>query len=216
MLNRLHITAGWSPDHVAADAASGCICRADYERYDWRASAAFNDADFYDLVGPTKVGRKGYSALVGHRNTLIFDEPRRLELDLSGRVSGNLDRLPDYQNVPGGRRHAGHAQGGARLQLRPQLARIRGRGDGPQVVARAEHRRRRRGASSRSCSERSIAASACASGTRRSGCGRQPDSRRAAGPRRSATSSSAGSATTTSTTATRSATGTSRVFPASS
>ena len=73
---------------------------AEYERYDWRASAALNRADFYDLFGPTKTGRKGYRALVGHTSTLIFDEPRRLELDLSGSISGNLDRLPDYQNVP--------------------------------------------------------------------------------------------------------------------
>ena len=61
MLNRLHITAGWSPTHVAADASERLHLSADYERYDWRASASFNDADFYDLVGPTKVGRKGYS-----------------------------------------------------------------------------------------------------------------------------------------------------------
>ncbi len=99
MLNRLHITAGWSPT-TSLPMPERLHLSADYERYDWRAAASFNDADFYDLFGPTKVGRKGYSALVGHRNTLIFDEPRRLELDLSGRVSGNLDQLPDYQNVP--------------------------------------------------------------------------------------------------------------------
>jgi len=33
-------------------------------------------------------------------NTLVFDEPRRLELDLSGTIAGRLDRLPEYQNVP--------------------------------------------------------------------------------------------------------------------
>ena len=73
---------------------------ADYQRYDWRASASLNRADFYDLFGPTKVGRKGYRVLAGHKNALIFDEPRRLDLDLSGAVSGNLDRLPEFQNVP--------------------------------------------------------------------------------------------------------------------
>ena len=98
MLNRLRLTAGWSP--VAALPMDERLhLSADYERYDWRATASLNNADFYDLFGPTKVGRKGYSALVGHRKTLIYDEPRRMELDLSGRVAGNLDRLPDYQNV---------------------------------------------------------------------------------------------------------------------
>jgi hypothetical protein len=73
---------------------------ADYERYDWRASASFNRADFYDLFGPTKVGRRGYRVLVGHKSALIFDEPRRLDFDLSGALAGNLDRLPEFQNVP--------------------------------------------------------------------------------------------------------------------
>ena len=99
LLNRLNITAGYSPV-TSLPVGERLHLSAEYERYDWRASASFNDADFYDLFGPTKVGRKGYSALVGHRNTIIYDEPRRLELDLSGEVSGNLDRLPDYQNVP--------------------------------------------------------------------------------------------------------------------
>jgi hypothetical protein len=99
MLNRLRVSAGWSPGGDLA-ASERLHLAADYERYDWRASGAFNRADFYDLFGPTKTGRKGYRAMLGHTSTLIFDEPRRLELDVSGSVAGNLDRLPDYQNVP--------------------------------------------------------------------------------------------------------------------
>jgi hypothetical protein len=99
LLNRLRLSAGWSP---AGDleASERVHLEADYERYDWRASASLNRADFYDLFGPTKTGRKGYRAALGHTNTLIFDEPRRLELNVSGSIAGNLDRLPDYQNVP--------------------------------------------------------------------------------------------------------------------
>jgi hypothetical protein len=99
LLNHLHVSAGWSPS-TKLRASERVHLAADYERYDWRASASVNRADFYDLFGPTKTGRKGYKALVGHTSTLIFDEPRRLELDLSGSVSGHLDRLPTYQNVP--------------------------------------------------------------------------------------------------------------------
>jgi hypothetical protein len=58
-----------------------------------------NGADFYDLFGPTKVGRTGYSVTVGRRHTLVFDEPRRMDLDVEGRIGGNLDRLPEYQNI---------------------------------------------------------------------------------------------------------------------
>ena len=76
---------------------------AAYQRYDWRARARWNGADFYDLFGPTKTGRKGYLVEAGHTNTLVFDEPRRLELDVDGTIAGGLDRLPEYQNVAGER-----------------------------------------------------------------------------------------------------------------
>jgi hypothetical protein len=73
---------------------------ANYRRYDWNAYASWNNADFYDLFGPTKVSRRGYEVGLGHTDLLIFDEPRRLTLVLDGYVAGNLDRLPEYQNVP--------------------------------------------------------------------------------------------------------------------
>ena len=73
--------------------------RADYERYDWKAHAAWNDADFYDLFGPTKVSRKGYNVTVGHSTTLLYDQPKRMTLTLQGVAAGNLDQLPQYQNV---------------------------------------------------------------------------------------------------------------------
>ena len=65
----------------------------------------WNGADFYDLFGPTKTSRRGYE--VGarpHATLLIFDEPRRLTLKVDGRLAGNLDQLPEYQNVPVQRR----------------------------------------------------------------------------------------------------------------
>jgi hypothetical protein len=97
-LNRLNASAAYSPD-TSLPASERLHAAAAYERYDWRARAAFNGADFYDLFGPTKSSRKGYFALVGHKSTLLFDEPRRLELDVSGSIAGNLDQLPEYQNV---------------------------------------------------------------------------------------------------------------------
>ena len=99
LFNRLRVSAAFSPGS-ALPTSERIHLSGTYERYDWRASASLNAADFYDLFGPTKVSRKGYRVLLGHRNTLLFDEPRRLDLDLSGTLSGNLDRLPEYQNVP--------------------------------------------------------------------------------------------------------------------
>jgi hypothetical protein len=98
-LNRLSLEASYSPD-TGLPASERTHLRAHYQRYDWRAEATLNYADFYDLFGPTKTGRKGHSVSVGRKWTLLFDEPRRMELDVEGAYSGNLDRLPDYQNVP--------------------------------------------------------------------------------------------------------------------
>ena len=97
-LNRLSVSASYSPD-TGLPSTERVHLRAHYERYDWRAKALFNNADFYDLFGPTKSGRKGYEVSVGRKWTLIYDEPRRLEFDVDGAFSGNLDRLPDSQNV---------------------------------------------------------------------------------------------------------------------
>lgn len=98
LLNRLRLAVAFSPDQ-SLPASERVHLSASYERYDWRAAASLNNADFYDLFGPTKTGRKGYSLMVGRKTTLIFDEPRQLTLDVSGRFAGNLDRLPQYQNV---------------------------------------------------------------------------------------------------------------------
>lgn len=97
-LNRASVAASFSPISDLP-ASERLHIEADYERYDWRGHAAFNKADFYDLVGPTQTGRKGYVVGVGRSTTLIYDEPRRLTLAVDGSWSGNLDRLPDFQNV---------------------------------------------------------------------------------------------------------------------
>ncbi len=97
-LNRASLSASYSP--------AGDLLRrerlhlhGEYQRYDWTAKAAWNDADFYDLVGPTKTSRKGYQLSLAHSNTLVYDEPKRLTLDVEGRLAGKLDQLPEYQNV---------------------------------------------------------------------------------------------------------------------
>jgi hypothetical protein len=97
-LNRLNITASYSPS-TSLDGDERLHARLDYQRYDWRARATYNDANFYDLFGPTKYGRKGYTAGLGYHRTLLYDEPRRIELETDAMFAGNIDRLPQYQNV---------------------------------------------------------------------------------------------------------------------
>jgi hypothetical protein len=97
-LNRLTFIGSYSP---AGDLASSerVHLKAEYQRYDWKFRAQLNNADFYDLIGPTKVGRKGFVVGAGYRRPLIYDEPIALNLEVDASYSGNLDRLPGYQNV---------------------------------------------------------------------------------------------------------------------
>ncbi len=97
-LNRASVTASINP-YGNLPWNERAHLKAEYQHYDWRGRAELNNADFYDLFGPTKTGRKGYGFSIGRTQTIVFDEPRRLTLDFDAGVSGNLDRLPEYQNV---------------------------------------------------------------------------------------------------------------------
>jgi hypothetical protein len=96
-LNRASVTASFTPGGLPSN--ERLHLRAEYQRYDWRARASLNDADFYDLFGPTKTSRKGYDFRIGRTHTLVFDEPRRLTFDVNAALLGGLDRVPEYQNV---------------------------------------------------------------------------------------------------------------------
>ena len=72
-----------------------------------RRRPAWNRADFYDLFGPTKTGRKGYHVpRRPHRHAASSTSRGGWTSTSSGSVAGNLDRLPEYQNVAGRRRPA--------------------------------------------------------------------------------------------------------------
>ncbi len=70
-----------------------------YEYLQWKFTAKYNAADFYDFFGPTKVSRKGYSVGLRYKNFLLYDMPRTVEWTVSANYYGNLEKLPDYQNV---------------------------------------------------------------------------------------------------------------------
>jgi hypothetical protein len=97
-LNSASVTASYSPAG-RLEASERVHLLAEYRRYDWSGRIAWNSSDFYDLFGPTKRSRRGYAVDVGHLNTLVYDEPRRLDLNVRGRFAGHLDQLPEYQNV---------------------------------------------------------------------------------------------------------------------
>jgi len=67
--------------------------------WDWRLTGTYNNADFYDLFGPVKVSRKGFSLKLDKTKFLIYDSPRMLQLDWNVAAYKGFDTLPEYQNV---------------------------------------------------------------------------------------------------------------------
>ena len=97
-LYNLGITASLSVDgNVPSD--ERLHVRVDFRTLDWHARFWHNDADFYDLFGPTKRSRKGDAFSLGYRKLLVYDEPRRLEWSANVAYYTGLDTLPVNQNV---------------------------------------------------------------------------------------------------------------------
>ena len=92
------VTASYSPDGALASDERLHV-RANFHYWNWQVSAALNPADFYDLFGPTKVSRKGYSLALQYQGNLLYDEPRHLTYTLKAAGYGGLAILPEYQGI---------------------------------------------------------------------------------------------------------------------
>ena len=97
-VNRFTLNASYSPGQDIPE-NQRLHLHLQYRRYDWKVDAKLNGADFYDLFGPTKSSRKGYSLRTVWDRTLYQDSPRRLTLSVDGAYYGGLETLPYYQNV---------------------------------------------------------------------------------------------------------------------
>lgn len=97
-LSSATMTTSFSPDSSLPfkERFHGAI-EAHYWNYN--LSGYFNNADFYDLFGPTKVGRRGFGLKGDRLKTLISEGDRKLDLKVSLAGYAGLDRLPDYQNI---------------------------------------------------------------------------------------------------------------------
>ena len=98
-LNRASLTASYTPDGDLAENERFHV-QGELQRYDWTLGFQVNGADFYDLVGPTKTSLKGWAVGLGYNRSLVYDLPRRLDLKANVTYYGNLDRVPDYQDIP--------------------------------------------------------------------------------------------------------------------
>lgn len=70
-----------------------------YSYLNWKFESTLNRSDFYDLFGPTKTSRKGYSFGLKYHKYIIYDKPLLMDYSIYSNYYGNLERLPDYQNI---------------------------------------------------------------------------------------------------------------------
>lgn len=94
----LDVTASYSPSREL-DASERLHLRAVFQHWNWKLSGTLNRADFYDLFGPTKLSRRGYSLAAQYQGILLIDGPTTLNYTLNAAGHGNLATVPEFQDV---------------------------------------------------------------------------------------------------------------------
>jgi hypothetical protein len=97
-VSNLALTLSYSPDDDLED-SERLHAALDFNHWNWQLIARYNGGDFYDLFGPTKRSRKGYSLGLAYDKTLLYDEPRTWRLKPAISFHGDLETLPDFQNI---------------------------------------------------------------------------------------------------------------------
>lgn len=92
------VTVSYTPNRQLPDDERWHV-KWHYSHLDWNLNFNYNGADFYDLFGPTKSSRKGYSLTGGYSKTLIYDPPRSLQVGVNLGGFWGLERLPYAQNI---------------------------------------------------------------------------------------------------------------------
>ena len=93
------VTASYSPDDSLPSKERGHAA-VRFRQSFWEAGLNWNAGDFYDLFGPTKRSREGYSGFVGYDRPIIYEPPETMNLKAKVAYFGDLDSLPNFQNVP--------------------------------------------------------------------------------------------------------------------
>ena len=95
--NQLLGTLSYSPNTALDD--QEWHADLEYRTLRWRFHYWHNDADFYDLFGPTERARKGDAVIVGYQRSYIYDPPRQLDFAAHAAYYTGLDTLPSAQDV---------------------------------------------------------------------------------------------------------------------
>ncbi|MDO8897623.1 MAG: hypothetical protein Q7V19_08215, partial [Bacteroidales bacterium] len=70
-----------------------------WDYWNWSVHATYNKTDFYDLFGPTKRSRAGYSVGFNYKKNFAIKAPFRWNYGFSLTHYGDLEVLPQFQNI---------------------------------------------------------------------------------------------------------------------
>ena len=93
------LTASYSPDDDLPS-KERTHAAARFRQDFFEVGLNWNAGDFYDLFGPTKRSREGYSGFVAYDRPILYDPPETLNVRAKVAYYGDLDALPGFQNVP--------------------------------------------------------------------------------------------------------------------
>jgi hypothetical protein len=106
----LDLTASYSPTEEL-DASERLHLRAVFRHWNWTVSGTVNRADFYDLFGPTRVSRRGYSLATQYQRNLLLDGPTSLNYTLRAAGYAHLATVPEFQDVASSYKRLGTLSG---------------------------------------------------------------------------------------------------------
>ena len=67
--------------------------------WNWRLKANYNPTHFYDIFGPTKRSRAGYSVGLGYKRLFTLKSPLKYYVDAAVFTYGMMEVLPGYQEI---------------------------------------------------------------------------------------------------------------------
>ncbi|MEI6576996.1 MAG: hypothetical protein WCO63_12540 [Bacteroidota bacterium] len=97
-LNSLTLKLSYSP-YPVLPLKENVHLSAEYSIWNWSFSGNYNYADFYDLFGPTKFSRAGYSISGKYYKLLNRLSPGKTDFYVKLTAYGDLETLPFYQNI---------------------------------------------------------------------------------------------------------------------
>ncbi len=98
LLNKLDLSISYTPN-TRLDIEERIHATLNYNVGRWKLFGSYNADDFYDLFGPTKTSRKGYTVGMNYRGSIIYDVPRIMNYTLNAAYYGGMEQLPEFQNI---------------------------------------------------------------------------------------------------------------------